>query len=79
MLSDNEEQRKNERLLKKQKTEYLNKLKACKIRFGTGDIDEDVYRITNEEYQEKLDNIELELAQCQKELSNHKEEVDEVF
>ena len=79
ILSDNEEQRKNESLLKKQKTEYQNKLKACKVRFGTGDIDEDVYRLTNEELQGKLDKIELELAQCQKELSNRKEEVDEVF
>ena len=79
ILSDNEEQRKNESLLKKQKTEYQNKLKACKVRFGTGDIDEDVYRLTNEELQGKLDKIELELAQCQKELSNRKEEVDEAF
>lgn len=79
ILSDNEEQRKNESLLKKQKTEYQNKLKACKVRFGTGDIDEDVYRLTNEELQGKLNEIELELAQCQKKLSNRKEEVDEVL
>lgn len=77
--SDNEEQRKNEVLLKKQKTECLNKLKNCKVRFGMGDIDEDIYQETNAALQDKLDKIELELAKCRKDLSNFDSEVDEVF
>ena len=79
MCSENEEQRKNETLLKKQKTECLNKLKTCKMRFGMGDIDEDVYQTTNEMLQEKLDKIELELAKCRKDLSNLDGDVDEVL
>ncbi len=77
--SDNEEQRKNEVLLKKQKTECLNKLRNCKVRFGMGDIDEDIYQETNAALQDKLDKIELELAKCRKDLSNFDSEVDEVF
>lgn len=77
--SDNEEERKNEVLLKKQKTEYLNKMKTCKARFGMGDIDEDIYQTTNKLLQDKLDKIELELAKCRIDLSNFDSEVDEVF
>ena len=79
VLSENEEQRKQEIVLKKQKTECLNKLKTCKMRFGMGDIDEDVYQTTNEMLQEKLDKIELELAKCQKDLSNLDGDVNEVL
>ena len=44
-----------------------------------GDIDEDVYQTTNEMLQEKLDKIELELAKCQKDLSNLDGDVNEVL
>ena len=79
MLSENEEQERQEIVLKKQKTECLNKLKTCKMRFGMGDIDEDVYQTTNEMLQEKLDKIELELAKCRKDLSNLDGDVNEVL
>ena len=79
MLSENEEQERQEIVLKKQRTECLNKLKTCKMRFGMGDIDEDVYQTTNEMLQEKLDKIELELAKCRKDLSNLDGDVNEVL
>lgn len=79
IISENEEQRKKEVILKKQKTEISNKLKNCKVRFGMGDIDEDIYQATNTTLQDKLDKIELELAKCRKDLSNFNKEVDEVF
>ena len=79
MLSENEEQERQEIILKKQRTECLNKMKTCKMRFGMGDIDEDVYQTTNEMLQEKLDKIELELAKCRKDLSNLDRDVNEVL
>ena len=79
MLSENEQQERQEIALKKQRTECLNKLKTCKMRFGMGDIDEDVYQTTNEMLQEKLDKIELELAKCRKDLSNLDGDVNEVL
>ena len=79
MLSENEEQKRLEIVLKKQRTECQNKLKTCKMRFGMGEIDEDVYQITNEMLQEKLDKIELELGKCQKDLSNLEGDVNEVL
>ena len=76
---DNEEERKTEILLKKQKTECQNKMKKCKMRFGTGDIDEDIYEETIETLQEKLTKIDLELANCKRNLSNLSEEVDDTL
>ena len=75
----NDEARKMESILKKQKSEYQNKLKKCKARFGMGDIDEDVYETTNQELQKKLDDIEKGLAECRKDLSNLDNEVDEIL
>ena len=54
----NDEARKMESILKKQKSEYQNKLKKCKARFGMGDINEDVYETTNQELQ-KLSLIHI--------------------
>ena len=75
----NDEARKMETLLKKQKSEYLGKLKKCKVRFGMGEIDEEIYEMTNKDLQEKLDNIERGLAECRRELSNLDNEVDEIL
>ncbi len=77
--TDGEEQRKTESLLKKQKTELENKLKNCKVRFGMDEIDEDIYQATVETIQGRLNKIELELANCQRNLSNHHKEVEEVL
>ena len=75
----NEEALKMETLLKKQKSEYLGKLKKCKVRFGMGEIDEEIYEMTNKDLQEKLDNVERGLAECRKNLSNLDSEVDDIL
>lgn len=59
-------------LLKKQKSELENKLKRCKVNFGMGDIDEDIYTTTVEVIQEKLAKIEVEMAKVKRNLSNHR-------
>lgn len=76
---DDKEQRDMEIQLKKQKTECLNKIKTCKIRFGMGEIDKDVYEETIKTLQEKVNKIELGLVNCKKNLSNLSEEVDETL
>ncbi len=73
---NNAEQKKAETVLKKQKSEYQNKMKNCQVRFGMGDIDEEIYQTTIESLQTKLDKIELELVDCKKNLSNHDDDVD---
>ena len=78
MQSNKEEQRKYETLLKKHKSEYQNKLRDCKIRFGMNEIDKDVYLATVEELQKKLYNIDGELEECKKDLSNQKEDVGKI-
>ena len=63
IISNDDEARSMETLLKKQKSEYIGKLKKCKVRFGMGEIDEEIYEMTNKDLQEKLDNIERGLAE----------------
>ena len=65
-------------VLKKQKSELENKLKRCKVSRGMGDIDEDIYTTTVEVIQEKLANIEVEIAKVKRNLSNLTSTVDEV-
>lgn len=78
MMGNKEERRKYETILKKHKTEYQKKLQDCKVRFGMGDIDKDVYTATVESLQEKLNNIEIELEECKKDLSNHAEDIEKI-
>ena len=79
IISNDDEARNMETLLKKQKSEYIGKLKKCKVRFGMGEIDEEIYEMTNKDLQEKLDNIERGLAECRKNLSNLDSEVDDIL
>ncbi len=79
ITASDDEARKLEVILKKQKSEYQNKLKKCKARYGMGDIDEDVYETTNQELQKRLDDIERGLAECRKNLSNLDDKVDEIL
>ena len=44
-----------------------------------GEIDEEIYEMTNKDLQEKLDNIERGLAECRKNLSNLDSEVDDIL
>jgi hypothetical protein len=78
MIGNKEERKKYETILKKHKTEYQKKLQDCKVRFGMGDIDKDVYTATVESLQEKLNNIEIELEECKKDLSNHTEDIEKI-
>ena len=65
-------------VLKKQNSELKNKIKSCKVRMGSGEIDDDVYSITMEELQDKLAKNELELSKVNKNLSNLDVAVDEI-
>ena len=65
-------------VLKKQKSELENKLKKCKVSYGLGDIDGDIYATTVEVVQEKLAKIEVEIAKVKKNLSNLTSTADEV-
>ena len=74
-----EEQKQAETTLKKLKSECQNKMKNCRVRFGMGEIDDEIYQETIESLQAKLDKIELELSNCKKNLSNHSDEVEHIF
>lgn len=78
ILSDNQEQANAISLLKKQKSELENKMKKCKVSFGMGDIDEDVYTTTIEAIQGRLAKIEVEIARVKRNLSNLTSNADEV-
>ena len=65
-------------MLKKQKTELENKLKKCKVSYGMGDIDEEVYATTVEHIQHRLAEIELEMEKVKRNLSNLNSTVDDV-
>ena len=56
-----------------------NKMKKCKVSFGMGDIDEDVYTTTIEAIQERLAKIEVEIAKVKRNLSNLTSTADEVL
>ena len=80
MITTNDDEARNmETLLKKQKSEYLGKWKKCKVRFGIGEIDEEIFEMTVKSLQEKLDDIERGLAECKRNLSNLDGEVDDVL
>lgn len=80
MLCENQsEQMKNINVLKKQKSEKENKLKSCKIRYGMGDIDDEIYTMTVEALQKDLGQITLELSKYDKDLSNHENRINDVL
>ena len=70
---------KNINVLKKQKSEKENKLKSCKIRYGMGDIDDEIYTMTVEALQKDLDQITLELSKYDKDLSNLENRINDVL
>lgn len=80
MLCENQgEQMQNINVLKKQKSEKENKLKSCKLRFGMGDIDEEIYMMTVEVLQKDIDQITLELSKYDKDLSNLENRISDVL
>ena len=66
-------------ILKKQKSEKENKLKTCKIRYGMGEIDEEIYTMTIESLQSYIDKITLELSKYSKDLSNLEHRVNDIL
>ena len=65
--------------LKKKKSECEGKMKKCRIKFATDIIDEDTFEITMQELQDDLRGINLQLAECNQDLSNLEKRIDEVF
>ncbi|MBE6203484.1 MAG: recombinase family protein [Rikenellaceae bacterium] len=70
LVRDNDERKETLALLRKQSSELKNKINSCKVRYGTGDIDDDVYTTTIESLQSKLAKNELELSKAKENLSN---------
>ena len=66
-------------LLRKQKSEKENKLKACKVRFGMGEIDDEIYSMTVETLQSEIGEIVLELEKYNKDLSNLENRVNDAL
>ena len=54
-------------------------MKKCRIKFGEDTIDEETFNLTMEKLQSDLQGIELELVQCNQDLSNLEERIDEIF
>ena len=80
MLCENQsEQMQNINVLKKRKSEKENKLKSCKIRYGMGDIDDEIYTMTVEALQKDLGQITLELSKYDKDLSNHENRINDIL
>ena len=80
VLTGNEDMRMQQiSFLRKQKSEKENKLKACKVRFGMGEIDDEIYSMTVEALQSDLDKIAIELEKYNKDLSNLESRVNDVF
>ena len=77
-LQEDKEQAQECSVLKKQKSELENKLKRCKIKFGTGDIDDEIYAITVEDLQQKLEKVEVEIAKVKRNLSNLYSRIDDI-
>lgn len=73
-----DEQIQQNTLLRKRLTECENKMKQCKVRFGMGEIDEEVYEATIENLQEKKNVILMELEKVKGDLSNLAKQVDDV-
>ena len=65
-------------VLKKQNSELKNKIRDCKVRFGSGEIEDDVYFTTIEVLQNKLAKNELELSKVNQNISNLDIAVDEI-
>lgn len=76
---DHNEQKEIISILKKKKSECENKIKKCKIKYATDDIDEETFEITITELQKELQGYELELSKCHQDISNLEERIDEVF
>ena len=65
--------------LKKKKSECEGKMKKCRIKYATDMIDEETFEITMATLQEELQGTDLQLAECNHDLSNLEKRIDEIF
>ena len=80
IMSENQtEGMKNATILKKQKSEKENKLRTCKLRFGMGEIDDEIYMMTVEALQKDIDQITVELSKYDRDLSNLENKINDVL
>ena len=75
---DDLERRETLAALRKHNSELKNKIKNCKVKFGCGEIDEEVYTVTIETLQDKLAKNELELSKVKENLSNQDTAVQDI-
>ena len=54
-------------------------MKKCRIKFATDKIDEDTFEITMQSLQENLQGIDLQLTECNQDLSNLEVRIDETL
>ena len=54
-------------------------MKKYRIKFATDKIDEDTFEITMQSLQENLQGIDLQLTECNQDLSNLEVRIDEIF
>ena len=54
-------------------------MKKYRIKFATDKIDEDTFEITMQSLQENLQGIDLQLTECNQDLSNLEVRIDETF
>ena len=66
-------------LLNKQKTEVENKIKTAKLRYGIGEISEDVYDVTISTLEETLSEINVQLGSMSEDLSNQMKYIDKII
>ncbi|MCC8176319.1 MAG: hypothetical protein LIO91_07800, partial [Bacteroidales bacterium] len=77
---DSEDRAQRLAILHKQRSEKTNKLKKVKLRWATGENDdEEAYREALSLLEGELDKIELEIAECEKNLSNHSGQIERVI
>lgn len=74
-----EEAEKNSKMLRKRLTEVENEIKECTMRYATGKIDEDTYKVASEEFNSRRDMITLQLEDCKIHLSNLESYIPEVI
>lgn len=77
--TDQKEQKAALSSLKKKKSECEGKMKKCRIKYATDMIDEETFEITMAKLQDDLQGIDLQLSECNQDLSNLETRIDEIF
>ena len=78
IYANDKEQAEELAMLKKRKTELENKLRKCKTKYATDEIDADIYTTTVEDIQAKLAEVEVGLSKVKRNLSNLTNKVNDI-